>query len=96
MTNAPIEYTCGGCPIRWTGLSTCHCSGCHRTFGGVSLFDSHRSVAGPHGSCRDPQTLRDHGEPLRLIDGVWRGQQRPPESLPGGRRTAVDAGSVLR
>jgi hypothetical protein len=40
-----------------------HCPTCHRTFGGVTGFDKHRS----HGECLDPATLG-----LVERDGVWR------------------------
>jgi len=44
----------------------CHCPApeCHRTFGGVSLFDKHRH----NGACLDPVTL---GMTL-MESGVWR------------------------
>lgn len=37
-----IAGSCGGCDVRWTGLSVCHCSGCHETFGSVHGFDRHQ------------------------------------------------------
>ncbi len=33
---------CRKCNEKWTGLRVCHCTGCHRTFGGVDAFDRHR------------------------------------------------------
>lgn len=42
--------TCSGCDNKWTGLSTCHCAGCHRTFTGITAFDHHRVG----GKCVDP------------------------------------------
>lgn len=52
------NYTCG-CGARWGGLSTGHCTGCHRTFTGITAFDKHRS--GSHSAdtrhCVDPATV---------------------------------------
>ena len=62
---------CGGCDARWTGQRTAHCSGCHRTFSGVELFDRHRSADGPRGHCVDPETFPPGITELR--DGMWRG-----------------------
>jgi hypothetical protein len=65
--------TCGGCTNTWTGLSRCHCSGCHRTFGGVRAFDLHRRPRGRHGSCVDPAILTTGaGAPLLIQrNGIW-------------------------
>lgn len=38
----PATHACGRCSARWTGLRTCHCNTCHRTFTGVTPFDRHR------------------------------------------------------
>jgi hypothetical protein len=43
----------------------CHCSACHETFSGITLFDRHRR----NGECRRPGDL---GIELRRIRGVWR------------------------
>lgn len=59
------SIVCGGCPARWTGLTTAHCAGCHRTFGGIAGFDAHRV----RGACTDP---RAHG--MTDVAGTW---QRP-------------------
>ena len=40
------------CGDRWTGTSKCHCSGCHRLFSTVTMFDRHRVNA----KCADPAT----------------------------------------
>jgi hypothetical protein len=37
-----MSASCGGCEQRWTGVNVCHCAACHRTFTGVSGFDTHR------------------------------------------------------
>lgn len=47
------QHRCGKCPARWGGANTAHCSGCHRTFGGVSGFDAHHR----DGECADPSFL---------------------------------------
>lgn len=69
--------TCSGCYSTWTGNRACHCSHCHQTFGGLSLFDAHR---GPKG-CKTPQ----EAGATRLVDGVWRG----PEYVPDIAKKAV-------
>ncbi|WP_458523948.1 FDXHR family putative zinc-binding protein [Mycobacteroides abscessus] len=43
---------CNGCDSTWTGLTTCHCSGCHQTFGGISAFDQHRRAS----KCLSPES----------------------------------------
>ena len=78
QTTAPRErkpvppHICGTCPATWTGLAPCHCSGCHQTFSGIRLFDTHRRVLRGVGICVAPTAIRISGEPLRLVDGVWR------------------------
>lgn len=79
MSN-PTE--CGGCSVVWhqAGNRTGHCSGCHRTFSGVDVFDRHfrHDANGP--VCQDPATLTDrNGEPRALLSytdpcgaTVWR------------------------
>jgi hypothetical protein len=55
---------------------------CCRTFGGVSLFDAHRSTrGGEHGSCVDPETLTNKaGERVAFLrDGMWRGPEMTEE-----------------
>lgn len=37
----------------WTGLSRCHCSACHETFGGITGFDMHRRGS----RCSGPENL---------------------------------------
>lgn len=55
-----MSYACNGCTNRWTGLLTCHCSGCHTTFTGLGAFDAHRS----RGKCLEPASvLTQKGEP---------------------------------
>ncbi|WP_439332433.1 FDXHR family putative zinc-binding protein [Saccharopolyspora antimicrobica] len=57
-----MEITCGGCSSRWTGVSRCHCSGCHQTFSGVTAFDKHRNRS----KCREPSKLG-----LVIVNGIW-------------------------
>jgi hypothetical protein len=79
--------TCGTCTATWTGTTRCHCAapGCHRTFAGVRLFDTHRSHYGEHGHCIDPATLRfqsgpNTGEPvMHLRDGIWSSPEMPED-----------------
>src|SRR5262245_55341581 len=56
----PTPHACGGCDARWGGFNTAHCGTCHKTFGGVSGFDAHRS----DGTCLDPATIG-----MRLTSG---------------------------
>lgn len=55
----PPPIGCSGCPARWGGTNTAHCSGCHQTFTGVTAFDKHR--AGGHAAstrtCVDPASV---------------------------------------
>jgi hypothetical protein len=37
------NHGCAGCELRWGGANTAHCSGCHRTFSGLTAFDKHRT-----------------------------------------------------
>lgn len=48
---------------RCPSLSQAHCSVCHVTFGGVSLFDDHRKA----GECVEPASLG-----MVERDGIWR------------------------
>lgn len=43
----PPQIGCSGCPARWGGTKTAHCSGCHETFTTVSAFDKHRGGSHP-------------------------------------------------
>ena len=74
MTTVPAPpITCSGCTNTWTGLSKCHCSRCHRTFGGSALFDAHQRLRGEVGYCVDPATLSTDRRPVRQDDtGAWR------------------------
>lgn len=82
-------YGCAGCTSRWGGLRTAHCGACHVTFSGLTLFDKHRTAKGAYGECIDPATLTDHGQQLRLVEGIWRSPAIEGEyyggTLAGGR-----------
>jgi hypothetical protein len=71
------RFTCSRCDASWTGHRACHCSGCCRTFSGVDLFDRHRSLAGEHGTCHDPETITYRSGPregrhvMVLRNGIW-------------------------
>lgn len=63
-------YSCGGCSNTWTRLNACHCSGCHRTFGGVKGFDIHRRG----GRCIDPATVTSSTTGIAVFtetNGIW-------------------------
>lgn len=47
---------CGTCGAWWTRELTAHCSGCHRTYTGMTAFDAHRSGSHTAGTrhCLDP------------------------------------------
>lgn len=63
--NAPRGTRCTGLGCAVPTASQCHCTVCHETFGGISLFDKHRK----EGWCLNPQALE-----MRKNDrGVWRG-----------------------
>lgn len=85
-----VGYSCGGCDNRWSGVSRAHCAQCHRTFGGVELFDRHRRDVKGAGTCLDPESLvfpelRHDGKPAKrggeremfLVDGIWRSTETP-------------------
>ena len=81
----PQTNTCAGCRATWTGLSLCHCGGCHQTFGGAALFDAHRTQHGEFGTCRRPADMVmtsgvRAGEPVMFLrEGVWRGPEMSDE-----------------
>ena len=80
----------GVCGKTWKqrGNRTGHCSGCHETFEGETLFDAHRVTLddGTRG-CLDPAAMKHAGQPLRLINGSWRGPGMTDEAL--ARRKAA-------
>lgn len=80
-----MKATCSKCPAEWTGATMCHCSACHETFTGITLFDAHRirgACADPAAVLCGPKTARA-GESLMRRDsrGVWRtAEDRPSGS----------------
>jgi len=74
----PSEFaSCGGCGEVWRGVGIAHCGACHRSFGASSLFDRHRR----RDNCVDPVDILDQQGYMfmRLIEGIWRGQEASPE-----------------
>lgn len=61
------RHSCSGCPSVWTANTAAHCSRCHQTFAGVSLFDAHRAQFGERGACEDPEVVG-----LVFRDRMWR------------------------
>lgn len=46
-----------GITFKTHGNRTGHCSGCHRTFTGLSAFDRHQTITGGKVTCHDPATI---------------------------------------
>lgn len=75
--------THGECGNSWKqrGNRTGHCSGCHETFEGLSLFDAHRKG----GVCADPRQMVVNGAPLRFDgthgDGSWSARNTFAEAM---------------
>lgn len=55
----PNAITHARCGNWWTGTLTSHCSGCCRTFSGLTAFDAHRDGNHAAGTrhCVDPETV---------------------------------------
>jgi hypothetical protein len=68
------------CGKRWKqcGNRTGHCAKCHETFEGITVFDKHQRM-NEDGSvtCRNPADVLISKQPLRLVDGTWRGPGLP-------------------
>lgn len=63
---------------RQRGNRTGHCAACHETFEGLALFDAHQLISRDGKPvCRDPRRMTYRGEPLRLVEGTWRGPSMP-------------------
>lgn len=81
------DTTHGACGKTWKqrGNKTGHCSGCHETFEGLSLFDAHRHYLDPDKTvrgCKDPATMEyPKGWPLKLENGSWRSTKPYPDQL---------------
>ena len=70
---------CGRCDNWWTGLTSCHCGACHRTFTGLRAFDMHRAGSHAKGTrhCVDPAAVglvpANKPWPGWSLAGTWRG-----------------------
>lgn len=76
------------CGAEWSGHALCHCGGCHRTYGGLKIFDAHRVG----GRCVDLTTTRTKsGKPVaECREGIVRqpGTRAPGIFLPAMTRAA--------
>lgn len=82
--------TCSGCDATWTALNAAHCTGCHRLFAAVQLFDAHRSQDGERGACIPPAEVQGRNGEQRLFfrAGMWRGPEMPEGAREAFRRLA--------
>lgn len=66
-------------------MAKCICRRCERVFSGLSLFDEHfsgrRTQIGPDYGRRCMTDAEMIGNGWRLIDGMWRGVEMPPEMV---------------
>lgn len=67
---------------RQRGNVSGHCGKCHETFEGLTLFDAHQRIE-EDGSvlCLKPQFMSYKGQPLRQVDGSWRGPGMDEEAV---------------
>lgn len=75
----PLTYH-GACGKGWKqrGNRTGHCAACHETFEGMSVFAAHRRQNEDGTAfCINPAEVVLAKNPLRLIDGTWRGPELP-------------------
>lgn len=81
---------CIDCDETWTGHSICHCSGCCRTFTGLTAFDRHQRRVDGRIVCLDPATVTTGDPPKPAFDlkakGRWGlpGGWYPPSEAPTG------------
>lgn len=69
--------------------SQAHCSVCHTTFAGPTLFDAHRRGEVDERHCVRPEQMTDRGLPLKLDErGVWRSGTTRPTTASGEPQTA--------
>lgn len=84
MTNSLSDHDTahGACGKTWRqrGNRTGHCSGCHETFEGETVFDAHR-VTDENGDrvCLAPSEVKIVGVALRVENGTWRGPRMSKE-----------------
>jgi hypothetical protein len=63
----------GACGKEWKGSSAAHCSNCHETFSGDTLFDAHWYTRNDGiRDCRRAGDGSDFWAGKRLVGGVWR------------------------
>lgn len=56
------RHSCRICGSIWSGLARAHCTGCHKTFGGIHGFEMHRKGF----KCVDPKSIG-----LIEKDNIW-------------------------
>lgn len=84
MSTLPSDHNTvhGACGRSWKqrGNTTGHCSRCHETFEGLSVFDAHffTDTDGKR-KCRHPSEVKIGGVPLRLENASWRGPRMPED-----------------
>lgn len=71
----PLGSGCFSCAaiFRQRGERTSHCTSCHETFEGLTLFDAHFVDTANGRSCKKAATMKWRGVKLRLVEGTWRG-----------------------
>lgn len=87
-----MTITHPACGKSWKqrGNRTGHCSACHETFEGIAIFDAHQRI-GENGraTCLHPSEVgvgskrKGTWEPLRLVNGTWRGPELPAGTFGG-------------
>ena len=81
-----VRITCARCDNWWTGLQSCHCGACHRTFTGVYAFDMH--VPAPTPRARGTVWTRPPSDSSPLTSPGRDGHDPAPGEVP----TDDDAG----
>lgn len=77
-------WGCGGCTVRWTGLSRAHCSACHRTFTSPGIHAKHRRTSSDgQGVCLTSPALVSLGYRVAAErhGDVWSGPGTYPQYL---------------
>lgn len=70
------------CGATWKqrGNQTSHCAGCHHTFEGLTVFDTHRTTTeNGNRTCLPPEKITIQGRPLEKVNGTWRVAYTPEE-----------------
>jgi hypothetical protein len=93
MTLLTSHAACGK-SWKQRGNRTGHCSACHHTFEGITLFDMHRRG----GVCADPAVMTVGGLPLVFDgthgDGAWSADPSILNAAFRGRETVEDTRST--